>query len=75
MRISKQKEKTLRREFSRLKKFVKSNDKRNMLFLKKYCSSLLSALHGRWEIDNEQVLEDVRVETISEILHGLRNGL
>ena len=73
MRISKEKEKILRREFSLLKKRVSNQKKKNLIFARTKCNTLLRCLRQRWDYDINQLFEEEATGNIDNILHDLRN--
>ena len=73
MKISKQTERMLRKEYSLLKKYQLKQIKENEAFIKKHCKNLLHCCQERWDYPIDQIFEDVPALSVDNLLHDFRN--
>lgn len=74
MKISKNIEKIIRSEFRTLKEQILSNRKEELALVKASCPVLLNLLKKRWDYEEEDLIDDVRFESVGSLISELRNG-
>ena len=72
MKITKEQEEILRKQFSKLKKQMREQEKDQIVFVKSNCKDLLKICHDRWDYQDEDI-GDLLLCSFEDFMHDLRN--
>lgn len=71
--ITKEQEPLIRKEFSLLRDKVKKSNKELLKYLKKDCPNLRKIYKASWDINDEEIIEDVKDNSAKNLIYDLRN--